>query len=31
MGVRLIWYGCPPASMDVSTHTVENSSPSMYG
>ena len=29
MGVRLIWYGCPPASMGVSTPTVEYNSPPM--
>ena len=31
MGVRLIWYGCPPASMGVSTPTVEYNSPPMTG
>ena len=29
MGVRLVWYGCPPASMGVSTPTVEYNSPPM--
>ena len=29
MGVRLIWYGCPPASMGVWTPTVEYNSPPM--
>ena len=29
MDVRLIWYGCPPASMGVSTPTVEYNSPPM--
>ena len=29
MGVRLIWYGCPTASMGVSTPTVEYNSPPM--
>ena len=29
MGVRLIWYGCPPASMSVSTPTVEYNYPPM--
>ena len=31
MGVRLTWYGCPPASMGVSTPTVEYNSPPMPG
>ena len=29
MGVRLIWYGCQPASMGVSTPTVEYNYPPM--
>ena len=29
MGARLVWYGCPPASMGVSTPTVEYNSPPM--
>ena len=29
MGVRLIWYGCQPVSMGVSTPTVEYNSPPM--